>query len=148
MPIKNYSTSISVDKTVAEITKALARAGAQAVLTEFDPAERGMIDCISFKIRVAGDHLVAFRLPNRIDGTLQTLQRQRVEPRYRTREHAARVHWRVVRDWVLAQLALIETEIADLAEVFLPYADAGDGTTLYEKFSNSPGNLLSYNPDS
>lgn len=147
MPIKNYTTVIKVEKTAMEIQAALAKAGAQAVLFEYDEKERGLLVCISFKLRVAGDFLVAFRLPGRVDGVLLTLQRQKVPRSYCNREQAAKVAWRIVRDWVLAQLALVEAEIAGLAEVFLPYADAGDGETLYQKFTGSPGNLLGYNPD-
>lgn len=36
MPILNYSTSIAVEKTTSEIQGKLARAGAQAVMTEYD----------------------------------------------------------------------------------------------------------------
>lgn len=148
MPIKNYTTTISVQKTTNEIQEILGRAGAQAVLTEYDPGERGLVVAVSFKIRVAGDFLVAFRLPARIDGVLLTLKRQKGVPRrFCNREQAARVAWRIIKDWITAQLALVESEIAGLAEVFLPYVEMGDGETLYEKFSSSPGNLLPYNPD-
>lgn len=147
MPIKNYTTTIKVEKTAMEIQAILASAGAQAVLFEYDPNERGLLTCISFKIRVAGDFLVAFRLPGRVDGVLLTLQRQRVPRSYLNREQAARVAWRIVKDWVVAQLALVQAEIAGLAEVFLPYADAGNDETVYQKFTRSPGNLLGYTPE-
>ena len=41
--------------------------------------------------------------------------------------------WRNIRDWVMAQLALYETEIVDMPQVFLPFATDQKGQTLYEK---------------
>ena len=45
---------------------------------------------------------------------------------------AARVAWRIIKDWLEAQLALVSAELADLEQVFLPYAQNGAGVTLYE----------------
>lgn len=50
-----------------------------------------------------------------------------------------RVAWRIVKDWVEAQMALIESGLAELPEVFLPYAVKPDGRTVYDEFK---GNLL------
>jgi len=33
--------------------------------------------------------------------------------KYRTREHAARVAWRICKDWIEAQLAIVDAEMAD-----------------------------------
>ena len=40
--------------------------------------------------------------------------------------------WRNIRDWVLFQLALYETRIVELPQVFLPFAMSRGGKTLYE----------------
>jgi hypothetical protein len=50
--------------------------------------------------------------------------------------------WRNIRDWVMAQLALYETEIVDLPQVFLPFATHGEGKTLYEHGQAHPQFLL------
>lgn len=141
MPIKNYTTSIAVDKTIGEIQQSLRRAGASAVLVEYD--QQGNVSTVNFKIRMPHGE-VAFRLPGRVDGVLLSLQRQKVEKRHQTREQAERVAWRIVKDWVTSQLAIVEAEIANIAEVFLPYADTGGGKTLYERMLESPQNLLGY----
>lgn len=39
---------------------------------------------------------------------------------------------RNIRDWVMAQLALYETEMVDMGQVFLPFATDTKGQTLYE----------------
>jgi len=53
--------------------------------------------------------------------------------RWDDEEYVYRVAWRNIRDWVMAQLALYETEIVDMPQVFLPFATDQKGQTLYEK---------------
>jgi hypothetical protein len=45
------------------------------------------------------------------------------------------VAWRNIRDGVMAQRALYETEIVDMPQVVLPFATAAKGQTLYEKMA-------------
>jgi hypothetical protein len=60
--------------------------------------------------------------------------------------HARKVAWRIIKDWVAAQLALIEAEQATLAQVFLPYCvmQHGDGiseaVTMYDRFLEEVSN--------
>jgi hypothetical protein len=44
-----------------------------------------------------------------------------------------RVAWRNLRDGVMSQLALYETEIVGMGQVFLPFATDTKGQTLDEK---------------
>ena len=48
-----------------------------------------------------------------------------------TVEHAERVAWRIVKDWLEAQLAMIEADLVGLDEVLLPFLMSG-GRSLYE----------------
>lgn len=130
MPIANYTTTISADKTVGEIQGMLSRAGATAVMFEF---ESSIVKAVSFKIP-HNDVMISFRLPSNIDKMYVYLQSSGLERRYRSREQAARVAWRIIKDWLRAQLAIIETEQAEMVEVFLPYAqNPATGQTLYEQ---------------
>ena len=47
-------------------------------------------------------------------------------------KQARRTAWRNIKDWLDAQMALIETEQVKLEEIFLPYMTDGSGKTLYE----------------
>jgi hypothetical protein len=47
-----------------------------------------------------------------------------------------------VKDWVEAQLALVEAQQAQLAEVFLPYAVMRGGQTAFQAFEASASRLL------
>ena len=48
---------------------------------------------------------------------------------------AERTAWRNVRDWVLAQMAIIEAGMVDIQEVFLPYMTNSQGQTLYQLYA-------------
>jgi hypothetical protein len=47
---------------------------------------------------------------------------------------AERTAWRNVRDWVLAQAAIIEAGMVQVEEVFLPYMTDSSGRTLYQLY--------------
>ena len=56
-------------------------------------------------------------------------------PGYKKDGQPARVAWRILKDWVEAQMAIIEAEMASIEEVFLPYLLRGDHT-LYQEIEN------------
>lgn len=143
MPILNYTTSVSAEKTISEIQAGLAKAGAQQITTDY---AAGLPVAVAFLINVEHGgrmQLVAFRLPSDVDGVRAALRRARVAPRYQTDQHVRRVAWRIIKDWLEAQLAIIEAGVARPAQVLLPYAVAPDGRTLYEHFEADPSRLLS-----
>lgn len=49
---------------------------------------------------------------------------------------AERTAWRNIRDWVLAQMAIIEAGMAQMDEVFLPYLTDHAGKTLYQVYQS------------
>lgn len=127
------TTEIAPDRTIAEISQALAQSGAQAILTEY---KGGEIEAVSFRIEVAGQ-LVPFRLPCRWEAVYQLLQDCRRHARWRHEERdraqAKRVAWRQILRWVQAQLALVQTSMVSVQEVFLPYVQLRGGQTLFER---------------
>lgn len=129
----NFSTTVAVEKTMAEIQRALATAGARSILLEYDKAHAP--SSLAFLIDTRfGER--GYRLPARTDAVWRVLtaqwQRGRVARRFTTKEQASRVAWRIVKDWLEAQLALIEAEIATLDEIMLPYMLADGQQTVYE----------------
>lgn len=144
MPILNYTTSVSAEKTIGEIQKKLAGAGAQAVLVEYDDEQ--VVSSVSFRLRYNGA-MVSFRLPAQIDPIYVILQRDdRVTRKLKTREQASRVAWRIIKDWVEAQLALVEAEQVEMVEVFLPYAqNPQTGETVFRQLANNNFALLTHN---
>jgi hypothetical protein len=57
------------------------------------------------------------------------------------------VAWRIVKDWVEVQLALIESGQATLPQLFLPHAVRADGRTLFEVVAADPHLLLGQGGD-
>lgn len=128
MPILNYSTSISAQKTVGEIMGILAGHGAKAILMNY--GNDGQVESLSFQIATPqGD--IGIRLPVDPDAVLKVMARQGVTNKYLNRAHALRVAWRIVKDWVKAQMAIVETEMVRTEQVFLPYWITPSGKTLY-----------------
>ena len=138
MAIKNYTTDVPVNKTVSEIHQLLADHGAKRIL--FDYGNDSKVTAISFTIDTPqGEQAV--RLPANTDMVREVLRRQKRNPRSRvqiddSQEQAERVAWRIVKDWLAAQLAILETEMVTVQQVFLPYFLDRQGRTLYEVYSS------------
>jgi len=138
MPLLNYTTKISADKTVMDVQRILAKTGARAILANYD--DTGTIVALSFQMMVNGE-LVAYKLPCNPAPVMLILERDPKVPRpLKTREQALRVAWRIVKDWTEAQLAIIETQMVKPEQVFLPYAVTGTGETIFERYES--GKLL------
>lgn len=132
--ILNYTTSIRADKTVGEIQVILAKHGAKSISIEYAP-DMPEPAAVSFCIVVPPSVDVHFRLPCQVDGVLAAMKEARVLDRREPQSHARRVAWRIVKDWVEAQLAMVQARQAVMAQVFMPYALADDGrTTMFQVF--------------
>lgn len=128
MPILNYTTDVPVDRTIREVLKMLVKNGAYSVTQEYGKDSR--ITALSFlmKVRTAP---VRYLLPANPEGVYKSLKS---DGRRVSFEQAERVSWRILKDWIEAQIALIESGQAESAQVFLPYAQQADGRTMYELF--------------
>ncbi len=139
MPLLNYTTKIDVEKTIGEIQKMLSLRGASQILTDY---EEGYVKALSFRLTL-GEQTISFKLPCDWNPVLQLLKDDpKVPVKLCVREQAVRVAWRIVKDWVEAQMALVETNMAQMGEVFLPYAVMKGGQTLFEQMQENPSNLL------
>jgi hypothetical protein len=134
MPLLNYTTQISADKTVMEIQAILASGGASAIATEYSD---GAISAVSFRISTPFG-VTTYSLPCDIGAVHRILEKQsragKVPRRMVTYEQAARVGWRIIKDWIAAQLALVQTQMVTVDQVFLPYARTPSGETVYQRF--------------
>jgi hypothetical protein len=128
MPLLNYTTEVDVLKTAGQIQAVLVQAGARRISTEYNQV--GKPTGISFEVET-GFGVRHFELPVNGPAVRTVLEEQRVERRYRTAEQAERVAWRITKDWVEAQLAIIQTDMVTLDQVMLPYMLVDDGRTVY-----------------
>lgn len=126
-----YTTQVPAEETANEIISMLAAKGATRVMMDFGENAQP----VGLKWRVeTGRGSLAFGLPIRAESVFHVLTKQRVLPSNpdARREQAERTAWRIVKGWIAAQMALIETEMVVLEEVFLPYMLTDDQTTLYQ----------------
>jgi hypothetical protein len=141
--LKNYTTEVPANRSISEIQEMLQKRGVAGVMMEYEQGT-GRIESLAFKIDINGQSW-GFRLPLRWRQAHDVLyRRSKREARYtKTREdHAYRVAWRILRDWVAIQMALVELEIVQMQEVFLPYVVQRNGQTLFENIVTDPSKLL------
>lgn len=131
MPLLNYTTSVAVSRTIVQVQALLVEAGARRIMSEYDHG--GRATGIAFSIQTAQGER-SFILPVNADRVEKVLARQKVERRYQTPEHAERVAWRIVKDWLEAQLAIIRTEMVTIDQVMLPYMTTDTGRTMYQLY--------------
>lgn len=134
MTLKNYTTTVPASRSIEQIMQALSANGADLISVTYCDKE---VDTVSFAMTVS-DKQLFFKLPARVSAVEAVLKSQKVK---NNREHAYNVAWRNVRDWVMAQMALVETQQAQVVEVMMPYMLDGHGSTIYESFVAS-NNLL------
>lgn len=131
-PIINARTEVSAQKSIGEVTAILMSAGARQIMTEFD--DRGCPSGVTFTVPTS-DGMRAFSLPVNVDKVAVVLKRQFPSSALmREREQAERVAWRIAKEWLRAQMAIVETEMVTLDQVMLPYMRTLEGKTVYELF--------------
>lgn len=133
MAILNYTTTVDSFKTVSEIEYILMKHKAKSIMKNYDGES---ITGLSFLIDT-GVQQIPVRLPVKVDECLKVLKKEKREnPRKQikdTREQAERVAWRILKDWVEAQMALLDIEMVRFEEIFLPYIQTNNGQTVYER---------------
>ena len=129
MPIKNYTSEVDAYKSMGEIQKALAKTGARRIMTEYteDSTPAGIVFSI-----MTGNGETGFMLPANVEGVRLVLEKQKVRA---DEEQARRTAWRILRDWVLAQCAIIESGMVETEEVFMPYITNGK-RTMYQLYKD------------
>ena len=132
------TTRIEPSQTVGEIQKLLGEYGASAIRIDYETRE---IVAVSFTVNINGDQ-IPFRLPCRWEAVKTIFESRRKRRSKRGRPmgdltaQAKRVAWRQILRWVEAQLALTETKMAKLHEVFMPYLIVDKGQTIFEKLES------------
>ena len=140
--IKDYTTRIPAEKTIAEIEKLLAMFGANAVMKEY--SIDGLVRQLAFKLDEK-----TYKLPAKPEGVYELLfsEARSSDRRDVTKKREARAYnvaWRIVKDWLHAQLSILASKQAEPDEVMLPYLWDGE-RTIYEAYKS--GTLQIENKD-
>lgn len=144
--LKNRTSSVPVERTIARIEQALARAGASSIVKEYGPAAD--VSALKFNIQVSEQQSVSIHLPVNTRAVAAKMHRDFCSrPRSRRRalpkmDHfmpqAERTAWKLMQDWVEVQLSLIAMQQAEFLAVFLPYVyNPSTRTTFYEQLKAS-----------
>ena len=131
MPLLNYTTKVDVYATLGAIQGQLVKHGAKKIMQDYD--NDGHITALSFMVDTPAG-LRGIRLPANVDAVHAVLIRQKAKG---DREQAERVAWRIVKDWVEAQMAILESEMVQMDEIFLPYMLNNTGQTVFEAYRNN-----------
>ncbi len=130
MPLLNYTTKVSVFTTIGEIQQQLVKHGARKIMQEYD--DQGRIISLLFTIDTPlGSRCI--RMPANVTAVQVVLERQKV--RFDA-DQAERVAWRIVKDWIEAQMAILESQMVQIDQIFLPYMVNKEGKTVYEAYLN------------
>jgi hypothetical protein len=137
--ILNYTTKVEVAQTVAEIIGLLARLKAKQSFITNDA--NGVPMALEFVIDTDGGER-SFKLPARWESVHKILLRDHERGQLRhggkpSPEQAKRVAWRILKDWVEAQIALIEVGMVKPEEVWMPYMLVAHGVTAFEQYESS-----------
>jgi len=139
--IKNYTSNVPVQKTIGKIQEILSAKGAEKIMIDY---ANGKPVGLMFMLKTTKGQ-IPIKLPARIENVQQVFYNNK-KPRYKwekpvpltesEKQQAERTAWKNIEDWIDAQLALIETEMVKIEEVFLPYVIMGNNQTLFDQFNS------------
>lgn len=132
MAILNYTTTVDAFKTVSEIEYILMKHKAKSIMKEYNGEQ---IVALSFLIDT-GRQQIPVKLPVKINECYEILKREKKNGSRNvkaTMDQAERTAWRILKDWVAAQMALLDIEMVKFEEIFLPYIVDTSGRTMFER---------------
>ena len=122
MALKNYTSQVPANRSISWIEARLARSGARQIHKTYDP--EGRVEGIAFIIPINGTSM-SFKLPAQVDACEAVLKaevrRPKSETYKRIKEQAERTAWKIVADWLDAQMAMIELSQVEFLQVFMSY---------------------------
>ena len=127
MALKNTYSKSPVDQSLKEIENVLVGAGAIGISKGY---EDGRITSLTFALKFK-DNIINFKLPISWKKVQQVIKNEGIG-KWDDDDYAYRVSWAIVRDWVSAQIAVLASENVTMPQLFLPYAVAPNGETLFD----------------
>lgn len=142
----NYSTKKAAEESAEEIKTKLLSHGVQDV--KFDFGEVVVtIEFLRSKL-ITKNEMASYKITTKIAPVYKVLKDQEWSGEIKiaiTQSQAKRVAWRIVKRWIDAQLAFVETGMLSFDEVFLSYkVDEGTGLSLIEEYQTKQLMLESY----
>lgn len=143
MKIRNYTSSVPVERSIMEIERLLVEAGASHIGKVY---ENGQLFGFNFQFFI-NEHPLIFKLPCRAEAVAKVLKGDYKRPRASTfrniEEQARRTAWKLLLDWVSVQISMIRLEQAKAEEIFLPYLmNPNTGDTLFQQMEKGGFKML------
>lgn len=134
MPLLNYITNMDVYKTLGEIQKNLVSHGTRKIMYDYD--DSGHVQALCFVIDTpCGEQGV--KLPANVSAIYEVLKQQKKAEKIKIKviyEQAEKVAWRIIKDWAEAQMAILESQMVQFDEIFLPYMLNSKGQTFFQVY--------------
>jgi len=127
--LKNYTTKVSAIQSINEIQVALVTHGAAGILFEYEK-ETGKIAALKFRMVIKGQDMM-FKMPVEWREFQAVLQQQEVK-RADDDEYVYRVAWRILRDWIMAQMAIYEAKNVSIPQLLLGFGMYNESLTVYQ----------------
>ncbi len=134
--IKNYTSSVPVERTISYIEQELVKIGVTHIEKNY---ENGKPIGIIFSIMLP--QKLSFMIPANITSAYEILK---TIPEYKSKNkewleaQANRTAWKIIFNWVEVQVAMVQLKQADAMEVFLPYVyNIKDGKTFYHRLKDN-----------
>lgn len=135
--LKNYTTEIPVQRTISEIEDILVKNGATDTWKQYDAS--GKVTALNFAI------ITEFgKMPFKLSVDAQVINDVLKEQIKRGLtgiskkqafdiEHARNVGWRIVKDWIDSQMAMVSLKMRKLEQIFLAdIYDVRSGKTFFQ----------------
>lgn len=124
--LKNYTSGMPINRIFDNIQKMLVAHGAKQIMFDYD---NGLAVGIMFTVQTPKG-VLPIKLPVRIEKIKKVFDNDGV--RYKDELQPYRTGWKNIHDWIAAQMAMLDTEMVKLEEVFLPYMTTHTGQTYFE----------------
>lgn len=133
-PIKNYYSEANSFEMIQKILL-----GHKVSQFMFDYDDDGRIKALAFSMKI-GEKFFAYKLPAKVESVEKIMYEYknkgksmmgRRELTNEEKDQAYRTAWANIRDWLDAQMALIDTQMVKFEEVFFPYMLIKDGKTTF-----------------
>ncbi len=131
--IKNYTSIVSKEKSIANIEKLLVQAGANHISKIYENNE---IKGLFFQL-IIDNNPFTFRLPSQSENIYIMLKNNIKKPRKNTfkniNEQSERIAWKILKEWIHIQLSFIKLKQIEPLQAFLSYLyDFNKQLTFYD----------------
>lgn len=125
--IKNYTSTVPIERSIMQIEELLVNAGATHISKFFND---NMPEGILFQIPISNTLMPVFKLPSKVK-QVEKIMGANTEAQ---KLQAHRTAWKLLHEWVHIQITMIKLEQISPIEAFLPYTySESKNQTFYEQ---------------